>query len=138
MRKLNKKLNRRDFIKNSSTIAGALAVGTYLPRAWAKDPLKVSAYGGYFEDSLAEFVYPEFTKATGIEVTSVSQPGGAEWFVNIDTAIKAGSKSFVHTARREQNPQFLQYPGLSAAPKARRDPRQRCRSRLVRNFCHQY
>ena len=92
MRKLNKKLNRRDFIKNSSTIAGALAVGTYLPRAWAKDPLKVSAYGGYFEDSLAEFVYPEFTKATGIEVTSVSQPGGAEWFINIDTAVKAGSK----------------------------------------------
>ena len=85
-------LNRRDFIKASSAAASTLAVGTYLPRAWAAEPMRVSAYGGYFEDSLAEFVYPEFTKATGIEIESVSQTGGDSWFVAIDTALKAGGK----------------------------------------------
>ena len=83
-------LNRRHFIKTTGVVASGLAVGTYLPRAWAAEPMKVSAYGGYFEDSLAEFVYPEFTKATGIEIESVSQTGSDSWFVSIDTALKAG------------------------------------------------
>ena len=53
-------VKRRDFLKTGAAAVGTLAVGTYLPRAWAAEPLKVSAYGGYFEDSLAEYVYPEF------------------------------------------------------------------------------
>ena len=85
-------LKRRDFIKTTSAAASTLALGTYLPRAWAASPMKVSAYGGYFEDSLADLVYPEFTKATGIEIESVSQSGGDSWFVAIDTALKAGGK----------------------------------------------
>ena len=85
-------LKRRDFIKTTSAAAGTLAMGTYLPRAWAAEPMRVSAYGGYFEDSLAEFVYPEFTKATGIEIESVSQTGSDSWFVSIDTAVKAGGR----------------------------------------------
>ena len=85
-------LKRRDFLKTTSVAASTLAVGTYLPRVWAQEPIKVSAYGGYFEDSLAEFVYPEFTKATGIEIESVSQTGSDSWFVSIDTALKAGGK----------------------------------------------
>ena len=83
-------VKRREFLKTSAAAAGTLAVGTYLPRAWAAEPLRVSAYGGYFEDSLVEYVYPEFTKASGIEIESVSQPGGLGWLVNIDTAVKAG------------------------------------------------
>ena len=90
MSKSIRNLNRRDFIKTSSAATSTLALGTYLPRAWAAEPMKVSAYGGYFEDSLAEFVYPEFTKSTGIEIESVSQTGSDSWFVAIDTALKAG------------------------------------------------
>ena len=92
MPKSIRNLNRRDFLKTTSVAASTLAVGTYLPRAWAAEPMRVSAYGGYFEDSLADFVYPEFTKATGIEIESVSQTGGDAWFVSIDTALKAGGK----------------------------------------------
>ena len=83
-------VKRRDFLKAGTAAAGTLAVGTYLPRAWAAEPLRVSAYGGYFEDSLVEYVYPEFTKASGIEIESVSQPGGLSWLTSIDTAVKAG------------------------------------------------
>jgi len=83
-------VKRRDFLKTSAAAASTLAVGTYLPRAWAAEPLRVSAYGGYFEDSLVEYVYPEFTKASGIEIDSVSQSGGLGWLINIDTAVKAG------------------------------------------------
>ena len=90
MKKSGQGLKRRDFLKAGTAAAGTLAVGTYLPRAWAAEPMKVSAYGGYFEDSLVEYVYPEFTKATGIEIETVSQPGGNAWFTSIDTAIKAG------------------------------------------------
>ena len=72
-------VKRRDFLKTGAAAVGTLAVGTYLPRAWAAEPLKVSAYGGYFEDSLAEYVYPEFTKASGIEIESVSQTGSMGW-----------------------------------------------------------
>ena len=90
MKNTGHSLKRRDFLKTGAAAASTLAVGTYLPRAWAAEPLRVSAYGGYFEDSLVEYVYPEFTKASGIEITSVSQPGGLVWFTNIDTAVKAG------------------------------------------------
>ena len=92
MTKPSHNFNRREFLKTSTAAASTLAVGTYLPRAWASEPMKVSAYGGYFEDSLAEHVYPAFTKATGIEIESVSQTGGDDWFVAMDTALKAGGK----------------------------------------------
>ncbi|MBS35675.1 MAG: ABC transporter substrate-binding protein [Thiotrichales bacterium] len=92
MHKTSSNLNRRDFLKTTTVAASTLAVGTYLPRTWAQEPMRVSAYGGYFEDSLADYVYPEFTKATGIEIESVSQTGGESWFVSIDTALKAGGK----------------------------------------------
>ena len=53
---------RRRFLgAASATAAGALAAPAVLRRAWAAEPLRVSSYGGYFEDSLVEFVYPGFT-----------------------------------------------------------------------------
>ena len=92
MKKKVHRVHRRDFLKSGAAAAGALAVGTYLPRAWAAEPMRVSSYGGYFEDSFVEHVYPEFTRATGIEIESVSQPGGTAWFTSIDTALKAGGR----------------------------------------------
>ncbi len=83
--------SRRQFLGASAATAGALAVGTYLPRAWAADPLRVSSYGGYFEDSLSEYIYPDFTKDTGIELESISQEGGFSWFTVLETGAKAGN-----------------------------------------------
>ena len=45
--------SRRSFMRAATaSAAGALAAPAVLRRAWAAEPLKVSAYGGYFEDSL--------------------------------------------------------------------------------------
>ena len=43
---------RRDVLKKTTAAAAAstLPVGTFLRRAWAAEPIKVSSYGGYFED----------------------------------------------------------------------------------------
>ncbi|MBT6204910.1 MAG: extracellular solute-binding protein [Rhodospirillaceae bacterium] len=83
--------SRRSVLKGTAVATGALAAPAVLSKAWAAEPIKVSSYGGYFEDMLAEYAYPEFTKATGIEVQTVSQPGGFEWFVQLKTSIAAGS-----------------------------------------------
>ena len=55
------------------------------------EPIKVSSYGGYFEDMLSQYAYPAFTKDTGIEVETISQPGGFQWFVTLKNSIAAGS-----------------------------------------------
>jgi putative spermidine/putrescine transport system substrate-binding protein len=53
-------------------------------------PLKVGAYGGYFKDSFDKHIFPEFTKATGIQVESVAEPTGEAWLVQLEQAAKAG------------------------------------------------
>ncbi|MFQ5785517.1 MAG: PotD/PotF family extracellular solute-binding protein [Alphaproteobacteria bacterium] len=81
---------RRSFLAGTAAAASTLAVGSYLRRAYAEEPLKVSSYGGYFEDSLSEHIYPDFSKETGIPVESVSQEGGFSWFTVIETGAAAG------------------------------------------------
>ncbi|MDA7965368.1 extracellular solute-binding protein [Ruegeria sp.] len=76
-------MNRRAFLTASS--AAVLATPSIL-RAQDRS-LKVSAFGGYFEDSLIKHVYPKFTEDTGIAINSVSQSGGASWWA----AIRAGA-----------------------------------------------
>ncbi|MBC6439498.1 MAG: extracellular solute-binding protein [Rhodospirillales bacterium] len=83
--------NRRTILKGTAAATGVLAAPSVLRRAWADESIKVSSYGGFFEDMLSQYAYPEFTKATGIEVETVSQPGGFEWFVNLKSSIEAGS-----------------------------------------------
>ena len=84
-------IRRRTILKGTAAAGGILAAPSVLRRAWADDPIKVSSYGGYFEDMLSQYAYPAFTKETGIEVETVSQPGGFEWFVTLKNSIEAGS-----------------------------------------------
>ena len=81
---------RRCFLAGAAATAGTLAVGTYLPRAYAAEPMKVSAYTGKFEERLARFIYPAFTKETGIAIESVSQTNGLDWFKQLEAAATAG------------------------------------------------
>jgi len=100
--------SRRSFMRGASaTAAGALAAPAVLRRAWAAEPLKVSSYGGYFEDSLVEFVYPGFTEATGIEVESVSQQGGMGWFTVLETSMDAGNPPVDVTMTGGQGPRRM-------------------------------
>lgn len=51
--------------------------------------IKVATYGGFFEENFAA-LYPRFTEETGIEVESVSEPGGDAWIVQLEQAVRAG------------------------------------------------
>ena len=82
---------RRRALKGAFAATGALAAPSVLRRAWAAEPIRVSSYGGFFEDSLSQYAYPEFTKVSGIEIETVSQPGGFEWFVQLETSIETGT-----------------------------------------------
>ncbi len=84
-------VNRRTALKSTAAAGGVLAAPCVLRRAWAAEPIKVSSYGGYFEDMLSQYAYPAFTKETGIEIETISQPGGFPWFVTLKSSIAAGS-----------------------------------------------
>ncbi len=84
-------VNRRTALKSTAAAGGVLAAPSVLRRAWAAEPIKVSSYGGYFEDMLSQYAYPAFTKETGIEIETISQPGGFQWFVTLKNSIAAGS-----------------------------------------------
>ena len=51
--------------------------------------IKVATYGGFFEENYRE-IYPDFTADTGIEVESVSEPGGGAWLIQLQQAVAAG------------------------------------------------
>jgi putative spermidine/putrescine transport system substrate-binding protein len=52
--------------------------------------IKVATFGGFFEENF-KAIYPDFTAETGIEVESVSEPGGDAWIVQLEQAVRAGS-----------------------------------------------
>ncbi len=87
------KFNRRTVLKTGASLGGlaTLAAVTGTPLIAQSRSLKIGSYGGYFEDSFKEHVYPAFTEATGIAVESVTQPNSADWLVTMQQATSAGS-----------------------------------------------
>ena len=79
--------SRRTFLKGATAVA---AVGFPALNLRAAEPLKVGTYGGYFQESFDEYIYPEFTKATGIAIESISEPTGSAWLVQLQAAARAG------------------------------------------------
>ncbi|WP_372892311.1 PotD/PotF family extracellular solute-binding protein [Rhodosalinus sp.] len=72
---------------------GAAALGTLAAPAVLRAqsaPLKIGTYGGYFEESFREHIYPDFTAATGLEVDSIPEPTGEAWLVQLQQAARAG------------------------------------------------
>lgn len=82
------KLNRRAILKTGAASVAASSLAA--PLIAQSRSLQVGSYGGYFENSFKEYVYPEFTAATGIEVESVTQPNSADWLVTLQQAAAAG------------------------------------------------
>jgi putative spermidine/putrescine transport system substrate-binding protein len=83
---------RRAFLKGGGVLAATLALqAPFIRPARAARSLKVSTFGGYFEQSFAKHFYPVFTKATGIAVQSVEQPEGAQFLYQLAAANKAGT-----------------------------------------------
>ncbi|MBW6418814.1 PotD/PotF family extracellular solute-binding protein [Celeribacter sp. PS-C1] len=81
-------MQRRQFLKASAATVAALSAPSIL-RA-ANSPLKVGTYGGYFQESFDQYIYPEFTAATGIEIESIAEPTGEAWLVQLAQAARAG------------------------------------------------
>ncbi|MBR2657703.1 ABC transporter substrate-binding protein [Yoonia sp.] len=87
------KMNRRKLL-TTATSAGGLALASGMigtPLIAQTRSLRVASYGGYFENSFKDHVFPAFTAATGIEVESVTQPNSADWLVTMQQATAAGS-----------------------------------------------
>lgn len=83
---------RRNLLKTSAGAGLAAASGLLAAPAIAQArSLKVGAYGGYFEDSLKEHVYPVFTEATGIAIESVTQPDSTSWLQTMSQALGSGN-----------------------------------------------
>jgi putative spermidine/putrescine transport system substrate-binding protein len=79
---------RRVLLTGSAAALATLAMPN-VARA-QKRSLKVGVYGGYFKDSFDKHIFPEFSKASGIQVESVAEPTGAAWLVQLEQAAKAG------------------------------------------------
>ena len=82
-------MKRRSFITASAVAAGVLAAPAAL-LAQDGEPLKVGTYGGYFQESFEEHIFPAFTEETGIEVESIGEPTGEAWLVQLQQAARAG------------------------------------------------
>lgn len=80
---------RRRFMGTAAATGVATLAAPSILRA-AGEPIKVGTYGGFFEESFKEFIYPAFTKQTGIEVQSVAVPTGETWLVQLKNAARAG------------------------------------------------
>ncbi len=86
-------ITRRSLLRSTAGMAGAAAAASVLgaPALAQSRSLKIGSYGGYFENSFKEHVYPAFTEATGIEVESVTQPNSSDWLVTMQNASASGS-----------------------------------------------
>lgn len=69
----------------------ALATGLVLSTAGAAfaEEITVSSWGGFFEETLRDVVYPGFTAETGIEVRSIAQPADQAWLTQLTNAARA-------------------------------------------------
>lgn len=88
----HRRTSRRRFLAGASAVAATAALTAFPAiRVRAARRLKVATYGGYFQESFDKHVYPEFTKATGIEVESIPEPTSEAWVTQLDAAAKAGA-----------------------------------------------
>ena len=88
----NVALSRRSMLKVVAIGAGAAACSMPFVRpSYAQTTLKVSNFGGFFEESFAKGVYPAFTKKTGIGIQSIPQSGSSQFVIQMAQAKQAGS-----------------------------------------------
>jgi putative spermidine/putrescine transport system substrate-binding protein len=85
-------VSRRTVLKTAA-MAGAVAALTapFASRGYAGRSLKVSTFGGYFEQGFKSVVFPAFYKATGIAVESIPQSESAAFLLQLQQAAKSGS-----------------------------------------------
>jgi putative spermidine/putrescine transport system substrate-binding protein len=85
-------LTRRGvMLGGAGLVAGTGLLAACSPKAASNGKaLKVSTYGGNFEQAMSEHVYPVFEKASGIKIESMAQPSGLQFLLQLIEANKAG------------------------------------------------
>lgn len=88
---LTSRASRRTMLKAAGGLAASTVLSApFVRRSSAAQTLRVSNFGGFFEKAFVQHVYPEFTKATGIEIQSLPQATSAQFIVQLGQAIQAG------------------------------------------------
>ena len=85
---MKSKYTRRRFLATTAAAGTATLAMPSLSRA-ADREITVGTYGGFFEESFRDGIYPDFTAATGIKVNSVAVPTGETYIVQIRNAARA-------------------------------------------------
>ena len=83
-------LTRRQALRTAAT-ATLLAMPAVIGARAADRSLKVSSYGGFFEQTLSKDVYPPFEKRSGIKVESLPQAEGTQFLIQLAQANKSGT-----------------------------------------------
>ena len=85
-------LTRRKFLARSAAAFGAVAgvSAPFVRRAAASEPLRVSVFGGNFQEAFDEHVYPDFARDTGIRIESIGQKSSEAWLARVETAARSG------------------------------------------------
>lgn len=83
---------RRTILKVGALASASVLAAPFVRPTYAASRIRISNFGGFFEEAFVKSVYPEFTKVTGIEVESLSQSGsaGSQFLVQLSQAVKAG------------------------------------------------
>lgn len=81
-------MRRREFLTTAGAAGLAVLATPAILRA-QDTPLRVGTYGGYFQDSFDEHIFPDFTAETGIAIESIGQPTGETWLVQLQQAGRA-------------------------------------------------
>jgi len=76
-------------IKRIQSLTLATAVWALMSAPAVAETLTISAWGGFFEETLAAEIYPGFTEKTGIEIKSIAQPEDSAWMTQLMAASRA-------------------------------------------------
>ena len=76
-------------IRSVRALAFAATSLTFASTTTVAETLTISAWGGFFEETLAAEIYPGFTAETGIEVKSIAQPEDSAWMTQLMAAARA-------------------------------------------------
>jgi putative spermidine/putrescine transport system substrate-binding protein len=104
------RISRRELLRRGGVLAGSgLALPSLLaacapnkpapaaggsssstPPAIEGSTIKVSTYGGFFEDNFKK-MYPAFTDETGVTVQSIAEPTSEVWVVQLQQSVDSGT-----------------------------------------------
>ena len=82
-------MKRRHFLAAAIT-APSLSSSILHSATSGKKPLRVSAFGGFFQDEFESKICQKFTQETGIPVVTISQGQGDDWLFPLVRSVRGG------------------------------------------------